>query len=217
MSHQNFCVMHRRCLHTTFVHAQAQRTNNQIRQHFSSTTINSGKLPSESPSKDVSTRHIESPVGSKKRSQPHFDSQKGGHEPASHVKANHKTPSRTPSFAENDRDSTRPNHNNRKGNKVGVVHKPKRVRPPRVKEPTLLPPLQRAPGGAPGEWQPTPPRGMDPLPLQEALQKNGARHSADTTMQAMVDSGEDLDTMAYDELDSIEMSFPPGTLVETRK
>jgi len=207
MSHQNFCVMHRRCLHTTFVHAQAQRTNNQIRQFFSSATNELGKL-SEPLSKDVSTRHIESPA--KKRSQPHFDSQKGGHKPASHVEAKHEIPSRTPSFAENDRDSTRPN---RKRNKVGLVHKPKRVRPPRVKEPTSLPPLQRAPG----EWQPTPPRGMDPSPLRNALQKNGARLSMDSTMQAMVDSGEDLDTMAYDELDSIEMSFPPGTLVETRK
>ncbi len=197
--------MHRRCLHTTFVHAQAQRANNQIRQHLYSATTNSGNLPSELPSKGVSTRHIESPVG-------------GGHrdEAASHVEANHEIPPRTPSFAENDRDSTRPNHNNRmswKGNKVGVVHKPKRVRPPRVKEPTSLPPLQRAPG----EWQPTPPRGMDPFPLQEALQKTGGRRSADTTMQAMVDSGEDMDTVAYDELESIEMSFPPGTLVETRK
>jgi len=200
MSHQNFCVMHRRCLHTTFVHAQTHRTNNQIRQHFSSATIDLGKLPSEPLSKDVSTRHTKSPAGSRKRSQPHLDSQKGGHRPASHVvEANHEIPSRTPSFAENDRDSTRPSRNR---NKVGLVHKPKRVRPPKR---------------APGEWQPTPPRGMDPSLLQNTLQKNGARRSMDTTMQAMVDSGEDLDAMAYDELDSIEMSFPPGTLVETRK
>lgn len=163
---------------------------------------NSEYLGLDSPSKPVPTRPIKSSLGS---NQPHFDSQKGRDAPASHVEANRKVKSRTSSFTVKDMNPTQP----KRGLWSDVAYN---VRPSSVEEPASV--LPRRVQSVPGEWEPTPPRGMDPSHLKEALLRYGARRSADTTMQAMIEGGEE---MAYDDLDSIEMSFPPGTLVETRK
>jgi len=64
----------------------------------------------------------------------------------------------------------------------------------------------------PGEWEPTPPKGVDFSPLKRLLLKD--RQSSDQSLQAITES---TSMTISDDVDWVEMSFSPGTLVETRK
>ncbi|KAF9525626.1 hypothetical protein CPB83DRAFT_818144 [Crepidotus variabilis] len=66
----------------------------------------------------------------------------------------------------------------------------------------------------PGEWIPTPPKGVNPFPLKADLKRYEARLNADNFHSAMASSS----TLATEEdLEDIEMSYLPGTLIENRK
>lgn len=66
-----------------------------------------------------------------------------------------------------------------------------------------------------GEWEPTPPKGHDTAHLKQLLLRNTP--SANQALQVMAESEEDSITSVSGDEDLVEMSFSPGTFVETRK
>ena len=79
-------------------------------------------------------------------------------------------------------------------------------------EPRSTHPLLLADHHQAGEWTPSPAKGVDLLPYKRLLLN---RPSADPVLN-MTDSIEEV-TSISDDIDWIEMSFAPGTFVETRK
>jgi hypothetical protein len=99
--------------------------------------------------------------------------------------------------------------------KAASVWVPRSPRRPEERPEGVLHPLLCQDIKLPGEWQPTPPKGPDFTPLKRLLLQN--RTSADPAIQAMAESKEDILTTVAGDSDWVEMSFAPGTFVETRR
>lgn len=98
---------------------------------------------------------------------------------------------------------------------VSVPHSPTYPKKKPVVHPRLMHPLLLEHNHRAGEWTPSPAKGVNPLPLKRLLLKN--RPSADPALNAMTTESMEEVTSISGDTDWIEMSFVPGTFVETRK
>jgi len=95
---------------------------------------------------------------------------------------------------------------------VWVPRNPRRPKEQPEDESAPLHPLLLRDKQLPGEWEPTPPKGVDFSRLKRLLLKE--RPSSDQSLQAITES---TNMTISDDVDWIEMSFSPGTLIEVRR
>ena len=201
--------MHQRCFHAALVrtHQFCNISHLSLRCYASSSTRPSPSAGSPSKLKGMPTRAKD---GANRHTKPVNFTKKD----AKNKMSGHQQSTRPPPKKQNLR-PVRPNANPILDERTRS-HQPGPPQPSPTKfvDDTLRH-KQREPVA--GEWQATPPRGLDPEPFRDALlQKNGIWTSGRSTLEDMSKSTEETSEVS-EESEFVEMVFLPGTLVDIRR
>jgi hypothetical protein len=207
--------MHRLCVHAFGgPNIQSSIANGLVRRYAStaahSLRLNDAATVTPRPTTSSKNKHSRRPSKSRDRKQSEFTASDNSRNfQLSSKKPSRKSPKKKPE----------PAFRSQSVWEQACTWVPRRTRHPEVNleadSKSVSHPLLLQDEQLPGEWPPTPAKGVDPMPLKRLLLRD--RPSADQALQALTESQEDHITTVSGDLDWIEMSFAPGTFVEVRR